>query len=170
MNNNNPAEEILANINKAVVMELVRQLCHHDGVTGRDGGVMACGVQLGATDQFWFASVSIGMPGPKCFNYAKNAAEKMNRLYAIRSSGKIHVASSTSADPDNPDHRLRTYGGCIFFLKGNERIFLSFSGAPPHIDEVAMFTVGINIGLMCPNIYDNPLLELAASFYKDIPK
>jgi len=151
-NPSNKASALLDRINHKNFIEALRVICGENGGE-RFGCVLAIAVVHPDTEVTECVSVSIGLPGLKFGRYARNAAEKINRLFERRMEGNDEVAASESADDI-----LGTYGGCIFF-KGEAplEVYISFSGAPPEVDEALAFVIGEKLGLMTPT-YENPLI------------
>ncbi len=162
------ASILLASINQQILTTAIRFLTHKDDdvFAIRLGGVLAIAVVYPDRNFAEFQSVSIGLPGLKFGRFARNTAEKVARLFERRAEGNDEVAASVSADDT-----LGTYGGCIFFrsrLAGcHEEIYVSFSGAPPEVDEALAFVIGEQLGLETPK-YENPLIPRARELLEDL--
>lgn len=148
----NSAANIIRHLNHTRLMKAFKTLCGDD--RDRNGFVLA----IATTDNLGngiteFASVSIGRPGKKFGRYAKNAAEKIERLFNRREEGKSEIASSQSADIDR-----EMFGGCIFFRSlVNGDVYISISGGPAEVDEALSFVIGEKYGFNAPQ-YKNPLI------------
>lgn len=143
------------------VLKAANALSLHVGKTSRTGGVMAILV-VDPRDhgQNSLASLSFGQPGLKISGNLFNAHEKIHRLHERRwnsRDGIMDVASSQSAN------NTTTYGGCILFRDNLGRyVYISYSGAPPEVDEAISFVAGVKLpNLIAPQGYVNPLIDRA---------
>ena len=165
------ALSLLNLINPEIVIAAVNRLSEEQGSPGRTGGVIAIAVINKTKPELSsFASAAIGAPGLKVTSYGKNVSEKIWRLYTRRAEGKDEFAASQSADPGHTTHP--TYGGCIVFKlclpdKGEDDldIYISFSGAPPDVDEVIVYVLGESMGFV-NMISGYPLYERAHELLK----
>ncbi len=160
----NYASTLLAHIHQPTFLDALNRIAQERGRTDCCGGVLAIASLVPHAGINEFASLSIGTPMQKFGRYARNAAEKINRLYQRRAEGHDDIAASTSADESNPDESARTYGGAIYFTgirhgKLHE-VYISFSGAPPEVDEAIAFVLGQQLGFKAP-AYENPLISIA---------
>ena len=165
------AESFLKNINPSIFLHAASSLSEQLGKGARTGGVLLLGVVSRTTGEVDVASEVVGHPDiNKIGAYTKNAAEKFQRLLERRLSGSSDTASSQSADPENPDQRLRTYGGCVvglFPLKGLE-VYLSFSGAPAEADEACSYVSLAELGFEMDGGYINPVLDSARGLLNQV--
>ncbi len=159
------ASKLLDRISFVGVWGVVHVLSREIDGNARLGGVLAVGYYAKKSGTMWFASRSVGDVTHNAFKYAKNAAEKIARLRQRREGGEHEFAASQSADEENLDIQLRTYGGCLVFEDQDCEIYISFSGAPPKVDEATVFLVGENLGLETPKGYQNPLIPRARQIY-----
>lgn len=147
---------MLRQISHITLTAAIETLCLELTGEKRHGGVLAIATVYQGVDGANFESTSIGNPGLKFGRYARNASEKIARLFERRADGNDEVAASVSAN-----EQLGTYGGCIHFKSKRtdivEEVYISFSGAPPEVDEALVFVIGEKLGLQTPT-YENPLI------------
>lgn len=155
---NSHAKILLSCINLSTLEEAVRTLSTEFNGSDKPGGVIAIAtfaMEAGGDD---LASESVGDP-LKLAAFGYHAHEKIHRLFTRRSKGGQDVASSQSADPVNPTSP--TYGGCVFFTDSKgDNIYISFSGAPPEVDEAIVIAIGTLLGFTPPNV-ENKLTQRA---------
>lgn len=131
--------------------------------TPRNGGVLAIAVVDPDCEGVDFMSMNVGSPGNKFGRYAKNAAEKVGRIFERRLESNDDIAASVSADD-----LLGTYGGCIVFSGGQFEVYISFSGAPPQIDEALAFVIGEKLGFTMLGEYKNEYISRARELLADL--
>lgn len=152
------AKILLSCIDFSVLENAVRTLSMEFNESNKPGGVIAIATfptEAGGDD---LASASVGEP-LKLTTFGYHAHEKLNRLFIQRYNGGQDVASSQSANPKDLDNP--TYGGCVFFTDGKgSDIYISFSGAPPEVDEAVVIAIGILMGFTPPNI-ENKMINRA---------
>ncbi len=166
MNNNPPnfTASVLDSIHHGKLTVALQILTAENGGS-RHGGVLAMASVWSDRNDSQFSSTVIGRPGVKIGRYARNAAEKIARLMERRAEGNEEVAASESADEAHD-----TYGGCIVFKskkKFDLEVYISFSGAPPEVDEAIVFVIGEMLGLVTP-AYENQLITRARELMKNI--
>ncbi len=166
MNPQNLATETLNRLNHKVIADAIQKLSEEQGKPDCRGGVLAISIVSNSIPLEEFSSISIGIPGDRFGHLARNAAEKIARLYDLRIGGSNDVAASQSANPD-----AGSYGGCIVShgILGDTyvQIYISFSGAPAEVDEAVVFVIGEKLGFKAP-IYSNPLLTRARELLADV--
>lgn len=139
-------DELHKQLNAAVVCQALKNLCLDS--SDRNGGVLVIAVVNTEGWEMKTVSRSIGKPGIKTLRYAKNANEKVARLFQRRCEGKDENTSSVSANPNDPDEGKRTYGGCIRAVTPSGLdVYFSFSGGPPDIDEAICYVIAEKLGL-----------------------
>ncbi|OHA23856.1 MAG: hypothetical protein A3B11_01085 [Candidatus Taylorbacteria bacterium RIFCSPLOWO2_01_FULL_44_26] len=171
MNATNRAQDALDLINHRAVALTAADLSIEQEKPDVRGGVLAIAMfsRKSPDEEAYFASRSVGFIGNKCGGCAKNATEKIYRLRKRRMEKHPDIASSQSANPEDLDERLRTYGGCIVFETEEYEIYISFSGAPAKVDEAIVFVIGENYGLSVPHSYilQNDLIPRTRKLYAD---
>ena len=165
------AESFLKRIEPGHFMHAASILSEELGGGRRSGGVLLVAVAHRKSSEVDVASMSIGEPDiAKVGGYAKNAAEKFQRLLERRLQGTSETASSQSADPSNPEPRLRTYGGCTvgLFPTKDLEVYMSFSGAPAETDEVCTYVSLEQMGFQMDPEYKNPQLPRARELLEQV--
>ena len=164
----NPANAILKKLSLNVLTLAFQKLCQEVGDGSRSGGVIAV-LFVNLDGGSYWASINFGSPGNKCQTYAYFVAEKIRRLCERRlTEGHEDVAASQSADPTHPNSKLRSYGGAIAFVPGdNTEVYVGISGGPPEVDEALAFAIGEKLGLPCPK-YENPRVARARTLLDGI--
>lgn len=158
------ARTLLSCINFSALKNTIKTLSMEFNASDRPGGVIAIATfptEAGCDD---LASESIGEP-LKLTTFGYHAHEKLNRLFIRRYNGGQDVASSQSANSE--DLTNPTYGGCVFFKDNKgDSIYISFSGAPPEVDEAVVIAIGTLMGFTSPNI-ENKLTPRAIELLAD---
>lgn len=161
---NSHAKILLSCIDLSALENAVRTLSTEFNNSDKPGGVIAIAtfaMEAGGDD---LASESVGEP-LKLAAFGYHAHEKINRLFTRRSKGTGDVASSQSANPKDPANP--TYGGCVFFTDSKgDNIYISFSGAPPEVDEAVVIAIGTLLGFTPPNV-ENKLTQRAIELLAD---
>lgn len=165
LNDKHVAAAILDQINHRAIAEVARMLSHETHKKIVLGGVLGVAIVTRASNVVLFASITVGLPGKSGGRFANNTAEKIMRLHQRRLAGHKDIAASESANPTDPDERLRTYGGCICFEENDNDTYISFSGAPPDVDEAIAFLAGATVGITRPD-FKNKLVARAIEIYK----
>lgn len=152
------AKVLLSCIDLSALENAVRTLSMEFNGSDKPGGVIAIATFAAEAGGDDLVSESVGEP-LKLSAFGYHAHEKIHRLFTQRSKGGQDVASSQSADPGNPTSP--TYGGCVFFTDSKgDSIYISFSGAPPEVDEAVVIAIGTLLGFTPPNI-ENGLVQRA---------